>query len=284
MAKSAKRERDPRSAASPARAAKTAARQANEAFYQPFSTLRQLNKPKAKPAPEAKPKATAAGAEAKASAPQAKASGPEAKPKTRAPVPSSGGAAPRAGAEPAPRPVDPETFAIYMAGVRVLEDRATRIPVTASRVERAALPAIAFDPDEDARSRMRSLVIEGIKFETTDDSERIEGRRLDVDPRELRRLRRARYAVDGTLDLHGLRLEAAREAVEAFVCKRQRDGDRVVAIVHGKGNHSPGGHAVLRGEIAAWLSNGRVARHVAAFATAPDAEGGAGVLLVLLTR
>ncbi|WP_437731541.1 Smr/MutS family protein [Sorangium sp. So ce1335] len=287
MAKSAKRERDPRSAASPAKAA---ARKASEAFYQPFSALRQLTKPKQKPtaagaqpaaAPEAKPgaKAPAAGAKAPAT---------EAKPGAKA---AQGAGAGRAAAEPAPRPVDPgprpvdpETFAIYMAGVRVLEDRVNRIPVTASRVERAALPTLAHDPDEDARSRMRSLVIDGIKFEITDDSERIEGRRLDVDPRELRRLRRARYAIDGTLDLHGLRLEAARDAVEAFVCKRQRDGDRVVAIVHGKGNHSPGGHAVLRGEIAAWLSHGRVARHVAAFTTAPDTEGGAGALLVLLAR
>ncbi|WP_437996639.1 Smr/MutS family protein [Sorangium sp. So ce185] len=297
MAKGAKRERDPRATASPGRAAKAAAHKANEAFYQPFSTLRQLTKPKPKPAatPDAKAKAaatpdakakTAAAPEAKARAkaePEAKARA-KAEPEAKARAKASAGAAAQAGVEPAPRPVDPETFAIYMAGVRVLEDRVNRIPVTASRVERAALPTIASDPDEEARSRMRSLVIEGIKFETTDDSARIEGRRLDVDPRELRRLRRARYAVDGTLDLHGLRLEAAREAVEAFVCKRQRDGDRVVAIVHGKGNHSPGGHAVLRGEIAAWLSNGRVARHVAAFSTAPDAEGGAGAVLVLLAR
>ncbi|XXT16766.1 Smr/MutS family protein [Sorangium sp. So ce429] len=283
MAKSAKRERDPRAAQSPAKAA---ARKASEAFYQPFSALRQLTEPKPKPkagapaaAPEGKAKATASATDGK---PSAKAPAPPgASASAKAPPAAS---AARASVEPAPRPVDPETFAIYMAGVRVLEDRVNRIPVTASRVERAALPAIASDPDEDARSRMRSLVIDGIKFEITDDSERIEGRRLDVDPRELRRLRRARYAVDGTLDLHGLRLEAARDAVEAFVCKRQRDGDRVVAIVHGKGNHSPGGHAVLRGEIAAWLSHGRVARHVAAFATAPDGEGGAGALLVLLAR
>ncbi|XYH95147.1 Smr/MutS family protein [Sorangium sp. So ce1128] len=281
MAKSAKRERDPRAAQSPAKAA---ARKASEAFYQPFSALRQLTKPKPKAgapaaAPEGKAKATASATEGK---PSAKAPAPPGA-SASAKAPPGAGAA-RASVEPAPRPVDPETFAIYMAGVRVLEDRVNRIPVTASRVERAALPTIASDPDEDARSRMRSLVIDGIKFEITDDSERIEGRRLDVDPRELRRLRRARYAVDGSLDLHGLRLEAAREAVEAFVCKRQRDGDRVVAIVHGKGSHSPGGHAVLRGEIAAWLSHGRVARHVAAFATAPDAEGGAGALLVLLAR
>ncbi|WP_437619931.1 Smr/MutS family protein [Sorangium sp. So ce1151] len=287
MAKSAKRERDPRAAQSPAKAA---ARKANEAFYQPFSALQQLTKPKPKPgapaaAPEGKGKATEGKPSAKAPAPPGASASAKAPPGAGASAKASPGAsAARASVEPAPRPVDPETFAIYMAGVRVLEDRVNRIPVTASRVERAPLPTIASDPDEDARSRMRSLVIDGIKFEITDDSERIEGRRLDVDPRELRRLRRARYALDGTLDLHGLRLEAAREAVEAFVCKRQRDGDRVVAIIHGKGSHSPGGHAVLRGEIAAWLSHGRVARHVAAFATAPDAEGGAGALLVLLAR
>ncbi|AUX46162.1 uncharacterized protein SOCE26_076670 [Sorangium cellulosum] len=239
----------------------------------------------AKQKPAAKPAQGAATAPA--AAPQAKPKAPALAPAAPRPAPAapSAGAAARAAAElAAPRPVDPETFAIYMAGVRVLEDRANRIPVTASRVERAALPTRAADPDEDARSRMRSLVIEGIKFEITDDGERLEGRRLDVDPRELRRLRRARYAIDGTLDLHGLRLEAARDAVEAFVCKRQRDGDRVVAVVHGKGSHSPGGYAVLRGEIAAWLSHGRVARHVAAFATAPDAEGGAGAVLVLLAH
>ncbi|WP_165373420.1 Smr/MutS family protein [Sorangium cellulosum] len=281
MAKGAKRETDPRSAARPARATK-AARKASEAFYQPFSALRQVAKAKSKPGAASAP-AAAPGAQPKPGAASAPAAAPGAQPRAKAPA--SAGPAARAGGElAAPRPVDPETFAIYMAGVRVLEDRVNRIPATASRVERAAQPAPALDPDEDARSRMRSLVVEGIKFETTDDGERIEGRRLDVDPRELRRLRRARYAIDGTLDLHGLRLEAARDAVEAFVGKRQRDGDRVVAIVHGKGRHSPGGYAVLRGEIAAWLSQGRVARHVAAFATAPDTEGGAGAVLVLLAR
>ncbi len=125
---------------------------------------------------------------------------------------------------------------------------------------------------------------EGIRFETTDDGETLSGRRVDLDPRELRRLRRGQYAVDGKLDLHGMGAEEARAAVEAFVKKRARDGDKVVLVVHGKGSHSPRGHAVLRGEIAAWLSQGRSACHVAAFATAPDEHGGTGAVLVLLAR
>jgi DNA-nicking Smr family endonuclease len=184
-----------------------------------------------------------------------------------------------------PQPVDPETFAIYMAGVRALpEDRAHRIPRTASKIEKAAQGTAASDPDASARARMRSLVTEGLRFETIDDGERLEGRRLDVDPRELRRLRRAQYAIDGKLDLHGLGIEEARHAVEAFIKKRAHDGDKVVLIVHGKGSHSPRGQAVLRGEIAAWLSQGRSARHIAAFATAPDEHGGTGAVLVLLAR
>jgi DNA-nicking Smr family endonuclease len=131
---------------------------------------------------------------------------------------------------------------------------------------------------------MRALVVEGLRFETLDDGERIEGRRIDVEPRELRRLRHGKFAVDGKLDLHGHGAHEARQALEAFIKKRALDGDRVVLVVHGKGSHSPRGHGVLRGEIAAWLSQGRSARHVAAFASAPEDEGGSGAVLVLLAR
>ena len=187
--------------------------------------------------------------------------------------------------ETEPALIDPRTFAIYMSGVRALSGKASRIPLTANRIERA--PAAATPPpdlDVGARAQMRSLITEGVRFETTDDGERVEGRRLDVDPRELRRLRRAQYAIDGKLDLHGHGVDDARRAVEAFVKKRAEIGDKVVAIVHGKGTHSPRQNGVLRGEIGAWLSQGRAARHVLAFTTPPEDEGGTGAVLVLLAR
>lgn len=234
-----------------------------EPFFRPFAKLKGPPKKKKAepaspaPAPAARPKRTA---------------------KPLAPPPSR---EPDGGAH---APIDPETFAIYMAGVRALERRSDRIPLTASRIERAARDAAIEDLDAPARARMRSLVTDGIRFETLDDGDVLEGRRLDVDPRDLRRLRRGQYAVDGKLDLHGFGLEDARQAVEAFVKKRATDGDRVVVIVHGKGSHSPRGVAVLRGEIAAWLSQGRSSRHIAAFATAPEDLGGTGAVLVLLAR
>jgi len=238
-----------------------------EPFYRPFS---KLNAARSRALAERKePEAAATGRERKRAADSQKPAPPS--PPQPLPRPAPAAAA----------PADPGAFAVYMAGVKTLpEDRAHRIPRTASRVERADRTAPTEDADADARDRMGSLVTEGVRFETVDDGERLEGRRIDVDPRDLRRLRRGQYAVDGKLDLHGLGADEARRAVEAFVKKRATDGDRVVLVVHGKGSHSPRGHAVLRGEIAAWLSQGRSARHVAAFSTAPDA----GALLVLLAR
>jgi DNA-nicking Smr family endonuclease len=187
---------------------------------------------------------------------------------------------------PSPAASTAETFALYMAGVRALDGEAKRIPRTASELdEKPREPkAPREDPDADARARMGSLVLDGLRFEVSDDGERIEGRRVDTDPREVRRLRRGAHAVDGRLDLHGMTAAEAHAAVDAYVRKRRTEGDRVVSIVHGKGSHSPRGVGILRGEIAAWLSQGRAARDVLAFASAPGDEGGTGALLVLLAR
>jgi DNA-nicking Smr family endonuclease len=250
-----------------------------EPFFRPFARL-QLGGP----GPPQTPRSNAQGHSADFTRPEPPS--PSKVEEGRRPAPAPARVSPPPPPREEPAPVDPQTFALYMSGVRALPgDGGQRIPRTSSKLERAAAgdPAAA-DLDTAARDQMRSLVAEGLRFETVDDGEHIEGRRLDLDPRDLRRLRRGQYAVDGRLDLHGLGADEARHAVEAFVKKRSQDGDRVVLVVHGKGNHSPRGQAVLRGEIAAWLSQGRSARHVAAFATAPDDHGGTGALLVLLAR
>jgi len=249
---------------------------AEEPFFRPFTKLKL---PKKADAAEQGKSAGKSGGQSAAKA------DPRSDPRTAAktaPHPPQKAAA----VSPTSQLVDRETFALYMAGVRALENHQTnRIPRTASQIERPPpdLRTTA-DLDAPARAQMRSLVSEGLRFESTDDGQRLEGRRVDVDPRELRRLRRGEHAIDGTLDLHGMSLTEAREAVSAFVRKRGSEGDRVVAIIHGKGSHSPRGVAVLRGEIGAWLSDGRAARHVMAFATAPDDHGGTGAVLVLLAR
>jgi DNA-nicking Smr family endonuclease len=240
-------------------------KEAEAPFFRPFASLAKkgAKKDKKKSAEEKAPSAKEAAAKKQAQAHEPSSAHP--------PEPSA--------------PSEAETFAMYMAGVRTLQDRATRIPKSAHKVEpKQAGKAPAIDQDADARAALHSLVAEGYRFEVSDDGEHIEGRRVDIDPRELRRLRRGAYTIDGRLDLHGMTAAEARRDIEKYIRKRRTDGDRVVALIVGRGNHSPRGIGVLRGEIAAWLSQGPSARHVAAFASAPDDEGGSGVVLALLAR
>lgn len=174
----------------------------------------------------------------------------------------------------------------FMAGTVPLDRGSGRIPRTASKLEARELPSVPEgpDPDDEARARLRELVAGTSTFETVDDGVHIEGRRADVDPRSLRRLRHGVLPIDGRLDLHGMKLDEAKRAVEVFIAERKRSHDRVLLIIHGKGTHSLGGVGVLRGEIGAWLSSGPASHSVACFATARDMDGGTGAVYVLLRK
>lgn len=138
--------------------------------------------------------------------------------------------------------------------------------------------------EADVHARLRVLALGHTPFEVSDEGDRVEGRRTDVPLDLLRRLRRGHFPIDARLDLHGLAAEQARERLEAFLRTMRTRHERAVLVIHGKGEHSPMGVGVLRGEISAWLSQGGSSQHVAAFATARDGDGGTGAVYVLLRR
>jgi DNA-nicking Smr family endonuclease len=180
---------------------------------------------------------------------------------------------------------DDLTFHRMMSGVTPLENRGSRVAVaTESRIDPAKIKQpidLKAKAEEEAKSvldHLHHLVDDGVRFEVTDDGKRVEGRRVDVPPNLLRELRRGVLPIDGRLDLHGLAPEAAREKVLDFLRTQRTRGERCVLIIHGKGE------GVLRGEISAWLSQGRAREHVAAFATAHQDDGGEGAVYVALRR
>ncbi len=109
--------------------------------------------------------------------------------------------------------------------------------------------------------------------------EHLSFQRPGIGPDVLPRLRRGHWAVQGEIDLHGLRTDAAREALGAFLRQAQRTGLRCVRVVHGKGLGSPGRAPVLKAKVHGWLIQ---KREVLAFVQARPLEGGAGALVVLL--
>jgi len=100
-----------------------------------------------------------------------------------------------------------------------------------------------------------------------------------IGPDVLRRLRRGEWSIQAQIDLHGHRVDEAREALVEFLRDSIKRGLRCVRVVHGKGLGSPGRMPVLKGKVRSWLGQ---RDEVIAFCQARGADGGTGAVMVLL--
>lgn len=104
-------------------------------------------------------------------------------------------------------------------------------------------------------------------------------RRRHIGQDVLKRLRRGQWTIQAEIDLHGLRRDEAREALQQFMRQSRRRGVRCVRVIHGKGLGSPGKSPVLKSRVRAWLIQ---MQSVLAFVQARASQGGHGALVVLL--
>jgi DNA-nicking Smr family endonuclease len=111
-----------------------------------------------------------------------------------------------------------------------------------------------------------------------DGDELLAWRRDHVSERTLRRLRRGEYATQDEIDLHHLRAQDAEVLLKQFLGEARAGSRQCVRIIHGKGLRSEGA-PVLKTLVDRVL---RLRGDVLAFASAPQAQGGAGAVLVLL--
>ena len=175
-----------------------------------------------------------------------------------------------------------ELFWQEMAGVVPLgqEDRA--------RVE--GIPPALFTPrplvdsEADALAELSDVVLGKKGFDITDTDEYIEGAVVGLDLRLVSKLRQGDFPRQAHLDLHGMTTDVAQTEVEQFFTSAVRDGLRCILIVHGRGRNSAGQVPVLKDRLKSWLSRGKLAKLILAFATARQHDGGPGALYVLLRR
>ncbi len=188
-----------------------------------------------------------------------------------------------------------ERWTLATDGVAPLADRSERRRPAPSPQARAPEP---LDPELAAYDHLRGLVdhlgagphaklnsIDPLQpFDLSDTDEFVEGAVQGLDPRILKRLRRGDYAVQGSLDLHGMTREEAKPALLAFLQQARVAGKRCVLLVHGRGLHSKDQVPVLKEAVRRWLSSERFAQSVLAFSTARQHDGGAGALYLLLRK
>ena len=97
----------------------------------------------------------------------------------------------------------------------------------------------------------------------------------------LRKLRRGQFRVSVELDLHGMTVPVARQALAEFLQQCRASNRRCVRIIHGKGNGSHNRGPVLKTMVNRWLQQ---RDEILAFCSAPPNDGGTGAVYVLLKR
>ena len=155
-------------------------------------------------------------------------------------------------------------------------------PLTHVRVEQRPeppAPRARFRRQDEAEVLRASLEdAPGIEVEP---DEQMFYARAGVQHNITRKLRRGQYAVQRVLDLHGLTVEAARQATAQFISDCIGADIRCVRIIHGKGLRSPDATPAIKSRIGGWLARSNA---VLAYASARPADGGAGALYVLLRK
>jgi DNA-nicking Smr family endonuclease len=98
-------------------------------------------------------------------------------------------------------------------------------------------------------------------------------------PDLVKNLKRGKWPIGATLDLHGDTLEQARDRLDRFLQSCLTHHIKCVRIVHGKGYGSKDGEPVLKQTIRRWLTQ---LEPVLAYAECAETDGGSGAVQVLL--
>lgn len=100
-------------------------------------------------------------------------------------------------------------------------------------------------------------------------------------PDLLRGLRRGKWPIEATLDLHGSTLEHMDERMDRFLASCLDHGIRCVRIIHGKGHGSRTGVAILKDAVRRRLTR---LDAVQAWIQCDEPAGGAGAVMALLRQ
>ncbi|HEV7136746.1 MAG TPA: Smr/MutS family protein [Steroidobacteraceae bacterium] len=159
-----------------------------------------------------------------------------------------------------------------------LESAAQRAVDPASRPRRP-LPAARF-----SRADRLAVLEESLREDFIDPAlasgEELIFQRAGIQLAVLRRLRRGDYRVQGEIDLHGLTVAEAKQALREFMGEALLRRWRCVRIVHGKGLRSGHRGPVLKGMVGTVL---RKLGPVLAYVSARQVDGGTGAVYVLLS-
>ena len=118
-------------------------------------------------------------------------------------------------------------------------------------------------------------------IEPIEPEQRIEYFRPGLQQTRMRQLRHGQFNVQYQLDLHGYKIEEARELIYEFIRFAREQSYICVRVVHGKSHRATNRQSTLKSHVNHWLKQ---IPEVLAFCSATPSDGGTGSVLVLLKR
>ena len=184
-------------------------------------------------------------------------------------------------AQPAARPGQGAAADDEAAAVRQAVREATPLVGKGRAVAPAPAPGT---PPAQGELSLQDFMDGKLEFALSFTDEYLEGYVVGLDPLILNKLRAGSLSPEAHMDLHGLTVEQAFEALRGFLRGSWYKGLRTVLVVPGRGRKSPDGQGVLRGKLQTWLTQEPFKRVVLAFCTAQPHDGGPGSVYVLLRK
>jgi DNA-nicking Smr family endonuclease len=176
--------------------------------------------------------------------------------------------------KPAETKTDEEVFHEAMADVREIPEF-REIPLLKPRKKKIPVK------QRDTTLTMLQQITDGErKITIADTGEYIEWMSPRVRKDIAQRLHQGNFAVQDSLDLHGMTLIQAEEALYVFLKEALQKRLFCVKVIHGRGLRSPAG-PVLKEAVQKWL-HGVFRKQVLAYSTAKDSDGGLGATYILL--
>jgi DNA-nicking Smr family endonuclease len=133
---------------------------------------------------------------------------------------------------------------------------------------------------DDSLDVLQSIVKGEARIRLSDTGEYIEWVRPDLRKDILRKLHHGNFSVQDSIDLHGMTLREAEEAIGSFFRQAVKNRLFCIKVIHGRGLRSPGG-PVLKEALIKWL-HGNFRKRVLAYSSAKDCDGGLGATYIIL--
>ena len=111
----------------------------------------------------------------------------------------------------------------------------------------------------------------------------------NIDQSLIRKVRRRQKKIEGTLDLHGLKVYEAKTKVFQFIRLNFEKRNRLLLIITGKGKrlgveYGWRGRGVLKELVPQWLSSILISKFVLWYTQAPNDLGGYGAYILYLRK